>query len=411
MPDTTCRCSGCNAELDEDNPPSLSTGGSADDHYCSECTCTCELCDEVTVSDDTSSASIQRSNGTVDEVAVCESCDSRHTRSCDWCGDNYVSSRASHHPYRQTLCPSCSENAYSCDACGDVISEDDTRSTDNGTYCESCYNSRRRDTSEVVSSYGDRISTRPWVKGGQRQIGIELEMETKDCVSEDAESVVGLLPDADTYGPYAILKEDSSLDDGFELVTRPSLLEHHKKALESFFKERPSTLVSADSRRCGLHVHMNAKYLSRLQIGKVRGFINERENQAFLDFICGRRQNSYCGRQEGVKLSQSAKKNYDRYVAVNETSFGTIEFRCFKGTLNPATFWARVEFACALVEYCGIASIGKCVNFLCFTEWMRGNTKAYPALHAKLVEWMNRKSENRPTRGQNSDSDLDGSDD
>lgn len=53
---------------------------------------------------------------------------------CPVCGDHHVDESSS------LVCDYCSEETYICECCGDRIREDDIHCTDNGVYCEYCFN-------------------------------------------------------------------------------------------------------------------------------------------------------------------------------------------------------------------------------------------------------------------------------
>lgn len=252
--------------------------------------------------------------------------------------------------------------------------------------------------------------------------GIELEVETAPGstfgVRDDiADRVLKLLD------KKAVCKRDGSLSDGgergFEIVTAPATLEYHKKLWKPFFDYAPTSgLVAQRTTTCGMHVHVSRPRLSWLQIGKIVQFIHEPENRQFIESISGRPAGHYQDYLREKRLYVPVSKPVEwirnsaldpklqgeikymttkepvtrqlysprrdarsRYTAVNLQNPHTVEFRLFKATLNPTTFFARLEFCDALVKYCapGNASMQELFT-ACFGQWVAARRKDYPNL-------------------------------
>ncbi len=56
-------------------------------------------------------------------------------------------------------------------------------------------------------------------------------------------------------------------------------------------------------------------------------------------------------KEERLNKHKECGKKGGRYQSVNNQNYATIEFRIFKGTLNPVTYRASVEFCLRLVDY------------------------------------------------------------
>jgi formylmethanofuran dehydrogenase subunit E len=75
-----------------------------------------------------------------DNGTYCESCFYDSYTFCSDCGE-VVELDDSYSTDNGTYCESCFYDSYTyCDDCGEVVELDDSYSTDNGTYCESCFN-------------------------------------------------------------------------------------------------------------------------------------------------------------------------------------------------------------------------------------------------------------------------------
>ena len=218
--------------------------------------------------------------------------------------------------------------------------------------------------------------------------GIELEMELTNYVRNErgqkAQEILNIFGD-----DFIIIKEDGSLQTGFEICTQPASLDEQKIRWNKFFDNLPKNITSYGSDRCGLHVHCSRKPLSLLTIAKQVVFVNEDTNKEFIQIIAGRGPNQY---------STLAKKNHNhvnmvpitvgrptqRYEAINLTNKDTIEYRIFKGTLKRESFFKSLEFCDALIQFCNMGnnSIAYCKDQNRFIDYVALRAKDYPHLYA-----------------------------
>ena len=162
---------------------------------------------------------------------------------------------------------------------------------------------------------------------------------------------------------------DSSLDNGFEMVTQPMSLSYWKKNKISELKNLTRFLISHDYRSndistCGFHVHVNKSYLGETEekqdevIDKIY-LVMENFRRELIKFA-RRGSNSYSRflleGEDNIKENLSIptikdkKNNHDRYMALNITNNATIEFRLFKGTLKYTTIMATLELVDIIVS-------------------------------------------------------------
>jgi hypothetical protein len=220
--------------------------------------------------------------------------------------------------------------------------------------------------------------------------GVELEVEIKNRdVSKrgaKADEVLQLLGT-----DFAITKEDGSVKYGFEICTAPATLKEHYVKWQKFFEKMPDGIVSwnAYDGKCGLHVHCSKKPLSLLTIAKMVVFVNNPENQAFIETIAGRGANQYFKIQQKkynvvVPMRDRRLTHDDRYEAINLVNRDTIEFRIFKGTLKQPSFFKALEFCDALTHFCmmGTNSISFCRSVPNFVDYVGLRSKDYPHLYA-----------------------------
>ena len=127
------QCSQCDDFfIDTENDYAVSRDGEIYCEFCRDEYLTyCEHCDEYSDSEDFVHL--------VDtDEWWCRSCAERDAYQCmdcfDWVTENHGDSN-------RILCSDCFESHYTyCDDCGDLVNLDDCFSTDDGIYCEYCYN-------------------------------------------------------------------------------------------------------------------------------------------------------------------------------------------------------------------------------------------------------------------------------
>ncbi len=322
-----------------------------------------------------------------EEIVHCEDGEYRLTENCteingSWYSDHYVTScdscsesilrYDSYEARGDILCEECYQNQrQTCTNCGDSFADEDPEAL--------CWSCRRR--SAAIVGYSDKSSGRlPREHQGPELLGVELEVEPRDCDRSTAVQWVRKhLPPT-----YAVLKEDGSVPNGFEIVTRPDSMEVHKKFFGPLLEDTEGRKVESwKSGRCGMHVHINRKWLSSLQLGKMLVFLNEDGNRRFVTGIAGRSE-SHWSKMKKKKVSDVLKHD-ERYVALN-IGTATAEVRIFRGTVSKAGFMKNLEFVRALVEYTapGGRSIADSTSWRKFAAWV--DRKAYPNLFDYLCE-------------------------
>lgn len=221
--------------------------------------------------------------------------------------------------------------------------------------------------------------------------GVELEVECGDEKSECAERV------SYAIGDLAVLKEDGSLDAGFEIVTKPMSLDKQTEFWSNLLTPRNVRHMSSfGTDTCGLHVHASRQPLTELTVAKIVCFVNASHNRKFIETIAQRRSCTWA-RIQHKKLVDANKRNPARYEAVNlqnvkssrdsdgrRIMVGTIEFRIFKGTLKKESVLKSIQFVAALIEFCKPAerSLKDSVSRARFVEFVHQNRKLYPHLSA-----------------------------
>ena len=227
--------------------------------------------------------------------------------------------------------------------------------------------------------------------------GVESEMERrKDCPSDIAERVHNLMH---KHIPFALLKNDGSLSNGFEIVTAPATLNAHKKYWKPFFDSGDKAinhLKSWNTDTSGIHVHISKSALSQNNIGKILVFINDEKNEDFINHIAGRNSNQWA-RKSPKKISDGTRTDTDKYEAVNTSHRNSIELRIFRGNLTRIGFFRVLEFVDCLVNFVKNTTPRK-LYYTDFIKWceLPQNRSSYPYFYG----WLTRKSycKGKPTR-------------
>ena len=352
-------CDNCSSVINDSNE-SITIDNS---NYCNNCTEECTDCNDRCIDTTT----VYSSMGQYREV-------------CSDCADNYppcgdcgvLTNNNDCNNNGEYVCDSCASDYFECDGCGCTTHTDDY----NNGYCHHCYEEEEEDyeRSDLINSYD--FKPRPVFYGkGPYYMGVELETESsRDSLEDNAQFVI------DKLGDFAYLKEDGSLNNGFEIVTYPANLEEHKKHWPALLDNIPTTLKSYYRDTCGLHIHASRKHLSQLTIGKVLAFVNAQNNYDFIVRLAQRECPDYALLKN--KKIKDVKYPCGKYEALNLSNSSTIEFRIFKGNLLKSKVFRALEFVDAIIKFCERAnnSINDCVQHTKFIEYVLKRKKEYPEL-------------------------------
>lgn len=251
------------------------------------------------------------------------------------------------------------EVAFCCDGCGETLNND--LYAGDGL-CESCYSENSSD--DILAYSIDVVDKLGFAPNPRKELtyGVELEVECEGSKSDAASDVM-----ASIRGD-AILKEDGSLNDGFEIVTRPAPLAYTKAVITKAAKAAiEANCSSFNTKTCGFHVHIARESLSDLQVGKLLAFIQAGENKAALEKIAMRNCDRWAKLGSDLKVTD---KPENRYTALNLENSQTIEFRIFKGNLKAETLCIWLDFVSLLVRWSGLVSLQDCYKMKAFCNWL-----------------------------------------
>lgn len=271
-------------------------------------------------------------------------------------------------PRWQILCPACRRTMRACACCGRMDWQYDLWGAPEGSVCRECLQERyrqcmscgnwRRDghvdagrfycnetcyrnANRPVHSYDYRPD--PIFHGAPEDglfLGVELEFETPEK-DDTAWELFSNYSDAETL---FYLEYDSTVPNGFELVSHPCSLAYHQdsfgwpRILRYLKSVGCQSFHAKDS--CGIHVHVSRAAFSNGEQVRLTYFMN-RHRQNW-ETLAQRTSNQWSAFKD-KPLSDDAINGDDRYEVVNCLNDDTLEFRMFKGTLRLESFMAVLE--------------------------------------------------------------------
>lgn len=333
---------------------------------------------------------------------------------CTECGDRTANLVGYHFNvwYFPGMCTSCSEQHRACEECQDVIHEDDGNiigsdtimcnpcTSRHATWCEQC--DRFEWNQDLCSPHDDNIHSygykpQPMFHGTDEanpmlHFGFELEVEARRAeLSEGAELMVN------GWGDFVYLKEDSSIDFGFEIVTHPATLSYLQNEVDwrVITRLRDLGFRSWDTSTCGLHVHIDRRaFRDRTHIMAMSYLLNN--NRTLSERIAGRNSDygiigTTCKRDNVWTLKNYGRgRGGERYMAINLQNTSTIEIRMFKGSLKVERILSALEYCHALVQYSKDIRSGTHAKDMLrpeeFASWIRKQGK-YPNLVQYLPDF------------------------
>lgn len=236
-------------------------------------------------------------------------------------------------------CIDCALRYRYCPHCGEFMLRVNMRND----VCRPCFAEN-----PVLANYGARVETGELLDS-VRYFGTELETEV---TSNSASALKAQLRHIDKLlGENVIMKHDGSLSNGIEIVTKPFTLEKQFEIWTPFLDAKHDGLISWDSSRCGLHIHVSRAGLTEATIAKAVCFVNSHGNKKFMYVIAGRKQSNYA-QFKAKTFEEAGKYSGERREAINLANSHTVEFRLFKGTLKKESVFKNLEFCDALLDYC-----------------------------------------------------------
>jgi hypothetical protein len=237
-----------------------------------------------------------------------------------------------------------------------------------------------------VYHYGYKPS--PVFHGEDRYyFGIELEMEAPND-DRGTPLADGVRTIHKYLGDRVYIKEDSSIEYGFEMVSHPHSLSEFQtnfdwKVLENL---RSDGWRSWDTHTCGLHVHV-----SRTAFESSKNKVNRHmlkfikfvyDNERAVQALAGR-VSDYAKFNDKGRLTAKLELGIGdgHFSAVNTDPEDTLEIRVFKGSLKPERVLSAIEFVHAAIEH---------------TRTMKVSPKDKPMAWTKFISFVASKEDKYP---------------
>lgn len=282
---------------------------------------------------------------------VCYSCDLYYCDNCNEYHDCNVTDCCivvNEYGDNETWCENCTNDyAHYCDVCERYESDD-----------FECTAGRRELITPYGKSYFDRAS---WLTCGENSentvfFGVELEIGGNDDTDDTLNLAQAIV---DLFGNSVDLKEDGSINDGFEIVFAPMSIAYLRKNIDDF--KRLFELINnygfygTTDTNCGMHIHFSK---SPLNASNIQTFILMWEAfESHLRVFSRRTNFYYCDRviDSSTKLSKffsadAVSRSNNHYVSLNLGNSETIECRIFQSTTTLSTFIANIELVNNLVH-------------------------------------------------------------
>ena len=217
-------------------------------------------------------------------------------------------------------------------------------------------------------------------------LGIEMEFQVDKRKQ-------GRLYVGDNLAGHAMMKEDGSISDGFEIVSRPASYLSHLHHYDSFLTNLPEYIHPHKS--CGMHVHISRTAFSTMGAGKFVEFMNRADNKSFIKLIAGRGTTNYQNGDPDYTIKKPfrmAKRGEycNRYNFVNLNNSKTIELRIFATPANKKEFHIRMQFVKAMVDYCKPAihavPYKQQTHFESFVSWLNNTKEEFKDLQNLIKE-------------------------
>jgi len=198
--------------------------------------------------------------------------------------------------------------------------------------------------------------------GEGRLYGVELEVDKGGKSESNAMQILQL---ANVENELLYIKQDSSIKDGFELISHPMSYSFHRDNMpwdEILTKVGQLGYLSDGAEMCGYHVHVERSAFGDNMaeqdenIAKILFFVEEhwqkflifsRRTEAQMERWC----RNYGQRDTATSLLHHAKNvDWSKYRCINLLSMDTVEFRFFKGTLSYNVFISAIQLIDELCE-------------------------------------------------------------
>jgi len=393
-------CADCGELFDEDTMTRLASG----DYVCETCLenyARCERCESYYPQDEVSLVHARS------DKYWCDSCRCDYAIQCDACREWYQEDSICTDEGGVSYCNDCSDSYIICESCGNW-----TDDWDEDNRCPDCSTD-----SDLIHDYSSKPYPIFHPSEADLYFGVELETDDYSERQDAAQALYNLSDDEQLF----YMKEDSSLNNGIEIVTHPCSLEYHQfefpwqKIVETVRKHDG---ISHNQGRCGLHVHFNRGYFGdsgsreeELALLKFMFMFEKywdnlvkfsRRTESQLQSWARKYQeydtNSQCSKDpefnptdptNGIDKIKKAKSGAGHGCATNLSGNdgSTIEIRLFRGTLNLESLLACIE----LTDFLARTAKTKSANALYRMNWKQLVKSIRQTKYPNLIAYLRRR--------------------
>ena len=324
---------------------------------------------------------------------LCDGCHSWLTVECECCGEIFL--RSEMHGDTD-ICEECYEEHYVvCTHCGEIIEYSNALTDDCVSfYCRYCFE-EKYPTERRILNYS--YKPEPIFYGNDpRYFGVELEIDKGGYDHDHA----GTIRDtANSEEEHLYIKQDGSLEDGFELVTHPMTLHYHQHRMpwrKVMDKALDLGYLSHKTATCGLHIHVNRTSLGDTRedqedtIARIMFFFEANWEKVLRFSRRTPRQLEQWANRYGSKaapkdiMDEAKKGSRGRYVCINIMNYHTVEFRVFRGTLKYNTLIAALQFVNTICDAAFSMSDKEIADF----TWDKFVESLDPDEHKELLTYL-----------------------
>lgn len=274
---------------------------------------------------------------------------------------------------------------------------------DYGYRPDPCFLSDDGTQSYYVEYIDDRKDVTPLYMGME----LEVEQADEDSLHDGAEHVVSTLNKRGMELVY--LKEDGSLNHGFEIVSHPATLGFYMNHFrwDAIGGLRQMGYKAWNARSCGLHIHLSrSAFVSDRHLATFIMFLYRNsddmvkfagrtsnyakwERSALLNSYYSWDENELRANEQIPKFVKNRRRNDDRYTAVNLQNRNTVELRFFRPSLRPETVIAALQMCDAVHQYTRDLTqrdmtLNSGLDIRSFRSWLANTGERYKVLNERI---------------------------
>ena len=326
----------------------------------------------------------------------CEDCDSNYS-TCHHCGDQFHDDVLYYvEEISEMTCQNCvanSNNFLRCPDSNNIYVAD----SDHWLDCEPVTVFGARPARRLVENYSFKPNPNFFQLPSETTetfFGVELEIEAPNGSTSSEIYDAGAKLIKDTLKDLVYLKQDGSLNYGFEIVTHPFTFEWYKANLKTDFMRELSGMgfKSWDAKTCGIHVHISRKaFKDSAHVWRfVQLFLKNKTEWVKLAGRNSKRWSSFDPDRLPILDILKKKKNPERYCAVNLCNYDTLEIRIFRGSLNETRFRSAIELVAGAVDYTRMITLKDyarhAIEFENFAKFLNLYADEYPNANQILTK-------------------------